>query len=160
MDPKVLCPTLSVMLVKTIKALCEINIKYDQKLEITGSLHVRSDGEKVLTCLLDETTIKGQQDSAKAAEIAARLALPNIGFPFPTLQLPSNVSQPQQMAAFLSPIQAGVPPGMPPPPPPPVMTNEREKQITSPSQVWHPDGKVCSYTSQTEPSESCLCSFI
>ena len=47
MDSKLLCPTLSMMLVKTIKALCEINIHYDQKLEITGSLHVRSDGNKV-----------------------------------------------------------------------------------------------------------------
>jgi len=47
MDAKLLCPTLSMMLVKTIKALCEINIHYDQKLEITGSLHVRSDGNKV-----------------------------------------------------------------------------------------------------------------
>ena len=47
MDNKLLCPTLSMMLVKTIKALCEINIHYDQKLEITGSLHVRSDGNKV-----------------------------------------------------------------------------------------------------------------
>jgi len=50
MDNKLLCPTLSMMLVKTIKALCEINIHYDQKLEITGSLHVRSDGNKV--CLV------------------------------------------------------------------------------------------------------------
>jgi len=47
MDNKLLCPTLSMMLVKTIKALCEINIHYDLKLEITGSLHVRSDGNKV-----------------------------------------------------------------------------------------------------------------
>lgn len=58
MDSKLLCPTLSVMLVKTIKALCEINIHYDQKLEITGSLHVRSDGNKV-SQLFDASLIHG-----------------------------------------------------------------------------------------------------
>jgi len=55
MDNKLLCPTLSMMLVKTIKALCEINIHYDQKLEITGSLHVRSDGNKVCCVPASET---------------------------------------------------------------------------------------------------------
>ncbi len=51
---KVLCPTLDIMLKKTILALCEVNIKYDYKLEICGSLHIRSDDQKVLTCLMDE----------------------------------------------------------------------------------------------------------
>ena len=52
--PKVLCPTLDMMLRKTILALCEVNVKYDYKLEICGSLHIRSDDQKVLTCLIDE----------------------------------------------------------------------------------------------------------
>ena len=52
MDPKLMCPTLTIMLTKTIKALCEVNIKYEKNLEISGSLHVRSDGEKILTCLI------------------------------------------------------------------------------------------------------------
>lgn len=131
MDPKLLCSSLSLLLVKTIKAICEFNVKYDQKLEITGSLHVRSDGERVLTCLLDETTIKGQQE-AKPAEMAAPpLALPNMGFPFPSLQLQPNASQqPQPMATFLSPIQTMAPL----PPQAAVLASERsDKALPSPS---------------------------
>ena len=41
MTSKLLCPTLDTMLKKTILALCEVNIKYDCKLEISGSLHIR-----------------------------------------------------------------------------------------------------------------------
>ena len=52
MDPKMVHPTLQIMITKTIKALCEVNIKFEKKLEISGCLHVRSDGEKVLTCLI------------------------------------------------------------------------------------------------------------
>ena len=48
------CNTLDTMLKKTILALCEVNVKYDVKLEVCGSIHIRSDDEKVLTCLLDE----------------------------------------------------------------------------------------------------------
>lgn len=95
MDTKLLCPTLSVVLVKTIKALCEINIKYDSKLEITGSLHVRSDGQKVLTCLLDEETVKGQYDAARVAELAARLSMAAASFPFTHLQMSANVNHSQ-----------------------------------------------------------------
>ena len=113
MDTKLLSPTLSVMLVKTIKALCEINIQYDHKLEITGSLHVRSDGDKVLTCLLDEETVKGQHDTtARVAELAARLSLANAAFSFQHVQLPAaahSVSHPQQVAeAFLNSMQGNV----------------------------------------------------
>ena len=106
MDTKLICPTLSVVLVKTIKALCEINIKYDQKLEITGSLHVRSDGQNVLTCLLDEETIKGQHDAARIAELAARLSMAAAAFPY--LQIaPASISHQQQVAeALLSTMQA------------------------------------------------------
>lgn len=53
-SPKVLCPTLDIMLKKTILALCEVNVKYDYKLEVCGSLHIRSDDQRVLTCLIDE----------------------------------------------------------------------------------------------------------
>lgn len=95
MDTKLLCPTLSVVLVKTIKALCEINIKYDNKLEITGSLHVRSDGQKVLTCLLDEETVKGQYDAARVAELAARLSMAAASFPFTHLQMSANMNHSQ-----------------------------------------------------------------
>ncbi|ESN96774.1 hypothetical protein HELRODRAFT_163896 [Helobdella robusta] len=104
---KLLCPTLSVVLVKTIKALCEINIKYDSKLEITGSLHVRSDGQKVLTCLLDEESVKGQHDAARIAELATRLSMAAATFPFAHLQIPATVNHhnhhhtPQQLAAEL-----------------------------------------------------------
>lgn len=42
------------MLKKTILALCEVNVKYNNKLEISGSLHVRSDGGRVFTLLIDE----------------------------------------------------------------------------------------------------------
>ena len=97
-SPKVLCPTLSVVLVKTIRALCEINIHFDHTLEITGSLHVRSDGDKVLTCLLDEDCIKDQQDAAtRMTELASRLSLANAAF----AMLPSAVNRPQQMAEAL-----------------------------------------------------------
>ena len=51
---RVRCNTLDSMLKKTILALCEVNVKYDVKLEVCGSIHIRSDDEKVLTCLLDE----------------------------------------------------------------------------------------------------------
>lgn len=109
MDAKLLSPTLSVVLVKTIKALCEINIKYDNKLEITGSLHVRSDGQKVLTCLLDEETVKGQYDAARVAELAARLSMAAASFPFPHLQMSANVNHSQQVAeALFSSIQGDV----------------------------------------------------
>ncbi|ELU17318.1 hypothetical protein CAPTEDRAFT_187457 [Capitella teleta] len=131
MDPKLLCSSLSLMLVKTIKALCEINLKYDQKLEITGSLHVRSDGERVLTCLVDETTIKGQQDATKSAEIAP-MALHNMGYPFSGLQLPTSISQLQPMATLLSQIQTGVPHLHHQ-----VMGNERDNSLHSPSQGSH-----------------------
>ena len=106
MDAKLLCPTLSVVLVKTIKALCEINIKYDNKLEITGSLHVRSDGQKVLTCLLDEESVKGQHDAARIAELAARLSMAAATFPFTHLQMPATINHSQQVAeVFLSSMQ-------------------------------------------------------
>lgn len=106
MDTKLLCPTLSVVLVKTIKALCEINIKYDNKLEITGSLHVRSDGQKVLTCLLDEETVKGQYDAARVAELAARLSMAAASFPFTHLQMSANVNHSQP--ALFSSMQGDV----------------------------------------------------
>ena len=57
-SPRIMCPTFTTMLIRTIKALCEVNIKFEHKLEISGSLHIRSDGEKVVTCLLEEETIR------------------------------------------------------------------------------------------------------
>ena len=60
MGDKLLCPNIVTMLTKTIRALCEVNVIYDHKLEINGCLFVRSDGEKVLTCLIDEEFSKGQ----------------------------------------------------------------------------------------------------
>lgn len=60
MGDKLLCPNIVTMLTKTIRALCEVNIIYDNKLEINGCLYVRSDGEKVLTCLIDEEFSKTQ----------------------------------------------------------------------------------------------------
>jgi len=99
---KLMCPTLSVVLVKTIKALCEINIKYDSKLEITGSLHVRSDGQKVLTCVLDEESLKGQHDAARIAELAARLSMAAATFPFTHLQMaPANHSQQVRLSVVI-----------------------------------------------------------
>ena len=53
-NPRIMCPTFTTMLIRTIRALCEVNIKFDNKLEISGSLHIRSDGEKVITCLIEE----------------------------------------------------------------------------------------------------------
>ena len=67
MGDKLLCPNIVTMLTKTIRALCEVNIIYDSKLEINGCLYVRSDGEKVLTCLIDEEFSKTQSVSRSNA---------------------------------------------------------------------------------------------
>ena len=67
MGDKLLCPNIVTMLTKTIRALCEVNIIYDHKLEINGCLYVRSDGEKVLTCLIDEEFSKAQPISRNSA---------------------------------------------------------------------------------------------
>lgn len=107
MERKVVCPSLSVLLVKTIKTFCEVNIKYDQRIEISGSIHVRSDGEKVFTCLLDEETVKGQTDTAsRVAELATRISLANAAL---TLQHVQGVNNPQQVAeALLFSMQGAV----------------------------------------------------
>lgn len=99
-DRKVLNPTLRVMLVKTIKAFCEVNLQFSQKVEITGSLHIRSDGEKVFTCLLDEEIVKCQTDAAasRVAELATRIGLANAAL---TLQHVQGVNHPQQVAEAL-----------------------------------------------------------
>ena len=73
MVARILCPTLETMLKKTLLAICEVNIKYSNKLEIGGSIHIRSDGDKVLTFLLDEelpsngSVIDGQADLVSSA---------------------------------------------------------------------------------------------
>ncbi len=54
MTARVLCPALDAMLKKTIIALCEVNIQYNLCLEISGSLHIRADGERVFNCLIEE----------------------------------------------------------------------------------------------------------
>ncbi|ESO07581.1 hypothetical protein HELRODRAFT_170128 [Helobdella robusta] len=85
MTDKISCPTLNVVLVKAIRALCEVTIKFDHTLEITGSLHIRSDGDKVLTCLLNEDCIKSPASphlndiTLKLNLVNAALALNNIG---------------------------------------------------------------------------------
>ena len=71
MADKLLCPNIVTMLTKTIRALCEVNVIYDHKLEINGCLFVRSDGEKVLTCLIDEEFSKGQTLAAANNTAAA-----------------------------------------------------------------------------------------
>lgn len=110
MTDKISCPTLNVVLVKAIRALCEVTIKFDHTLEITGSLHVRfvvslwlsrliikhellhvliypltcwavkyylsrSDGDKVLTCLLSEDCTKSS--SSHLNDVALKLSLVN-----------------------------------------------------------------------------------
>ena len=116
MSAKVLCPTLNVMLVKTIKALCEINIRYDQKLEISGCLHVRSDGEKVLTCLIDEETLKGASNAASLD--IARLGMPNVPIAFPPPQMPAGLNRPpgHMPEPFMPPVQSVYRPPDPSPP--------------------------------------------
>ena len=47
-------PLLDAMLKKTIIALCEVNVQYNVCLEISGSLHIRADGERVFNCLIEE----------------------------------------------------------------------------------------------------------
>ena len=54
MTARVLCPALDAMLKKTIIALCEVNVQYNVCLEISGSLHIRADGERVFNCLIEE----------------------------------------------------------------------------------------------------------
>ncbi len=54
MTARVLCPALDAMLRKTIIALCEVNVQYNLCLEISGSLHIRADGERVFNCLIEE----------------------------------------------------------------------------------------------------------
>lgn len=108
MERKVLCPTLHVMLVKTIKAFCEVNLQFNHKVEITGSLHVRSDGEKVFTCLLDEEIVRGQTDAtaSRVAELATRISLANAAL---TLQHVQGVNHSQQVAeALLFSMQGAV----------------------------------------------------
>ncbi len=51
---KVLCPSLPDLLRKTILTFCEGSVKFDHRLEVIGSLHIRSDNEKVVTFLIDE----------------------------------------------------------------------------------------------------------
>ena len=54
MGDKVLCQALPDLLRKTILTFCEGSVKFERKLEVIGSVHVRSDSEKVVTFLLDE----------------------------------------------------------------------------------------------------------
>ncbi len=54
MGTRLLCPALDAMLKKTIIALCEVNVQYNLTLEISGSLHIRADGERVFNCLIEE----------------------------------------------------------------------------------------------------------
>ena len=49
-----LCQALPDLLRKTILTFCEGSVKFERKLEVIGSVHVRSDSEKVVTFLLDE----------------------------------------------------------------------------------------------------------
>ena len=54
MECRVLCPSLPELLRKTILTFCQGSIHFEHCLEVTGSLHVRSDNHKVATFLLDE----------------------------------------------------------------------------------------------------------
>ena len=79
-SPRLLCPTLDIMLKKTILALCEVNIKYDFKLEVCGSLHIRSDDQRVLTCLIDEQIFgkKGTPNGTALASHVRRSSNPSV----------------------------------------------------------------------------------
>ena len=94
------------MLVRTIKALCEINIRFDHKLEISGSLHVRSDGDKVMTCLIDEESIKGAQDLSILD--AVRFTMPYAAAALAPMAMQGGYSQQsaQLTEALMSPMAA------------------------------------------------------
>ena len=118
MTDKISCPTLNVVLIKAIRALCEVTIKFDHTLEITGSLHVRfvvplwlsqlivkhllllvvvnpfkyylsrSDGDKVLTCLLNEDCIKSS--SSHLNDVALKLSLVNAALALNNISIVQN----------------------------------------------------------------------
>ncbi len=94
------------MLVRTIKALCEINIRFDQKLEISGSLHVRSDGDKVMTCLIDEESIKGAQDLSILD--AVRFTMPYAAAGLAPMPIPGGFGQQPGLEQLLSPVNTQV----------------------------------------------------
>ena len=58
MDCRVLCPSLPDLLRKTILTFCEGSVKFQRTLEVIGSLHIRSDSEKIGTFLLDEQVVR------------------------------------------------------------------------------------------------------
>ena len=48
------CPSLPDLLRKTVLTFCEGSVKFQSNLEVIGSLHIRSDNDRVVTFLLDE----------------------------------------------------------------------------------------------------------
>ena len=48
------CPSLPDLLRKTVLTFCEGSVKFHSNLEVIGSLHIRSDNDRVVTFLLDE----------------------------------------------------------------------------------------------------------
>ena len=58
MASRVLCPSLPDLLRKTILTFCEGSVMFRSSLEVIGSLHIRSDNEKVTTFILDEKVIR------------------------------------------------------------------------------------------------------
>lgn len=65
---KVLCPSLPDLLRKTILTFCEGSVKFDRRLEVIGSLHIRSDNRKVATFLLDEMVHRSSQGHKRVVE--------------------------------------------------------------------------------------------
>ena len=86
---KLLCPNLVTMLTKTIRAMCEVNVMYGQRLEINGSLHIHSDGRQVLSCLIDEHFDRPAADDPPP--------LPNNRVDCPPCPTPASV-EPQRQA--------------------------------------------------------------
>ena len=61
MDSKLYYPSLTEVLKKTVLTLCEVNIQFDSSLEVVGSLHIKSDNQKVAAFMFDEQLIKNLQ---------------------------------------------------------------------------------------------------
>ena len=67
---KVLCPSLPDLLRKTILTFCEGSVKFEHFLEVTGSLHIRSDNEKVTTFLLDELVSRAADEDVQCIDLS------------------------------------------------------------------------------------------
>ena len=55
---RILCANLDELLLRTIQSFCDVNIRYEESLQILGSIHIRADNEEITAFLVNEKKSK------------------------------------------------------------------------------------------------------